>query len=278
MNDVLNDPLFSGKSNIEKKMDEQFGRMNSGLGRMNSGLRRMNSGLEKIDTKMDKMVTDIAPKLVELKEQLTGFQMTTIKMMRTVVEGVKVAPKFVYFVPSVPENKWTKFKPENWIGKKVDVMFLCPLTLEIPKKEDGKPFSYTLTLPKDWVRKYGPALIMSLRVLKVAFGLGRLAGLPLPVISDVPDKIKSNVKEGLNALTSIYDTLKEEKDLASEIECIEKHVSDSIPSVEDFNKTVDGIDKTVEVSNKPKELTTRSYEAVKNKWKSSKAYSYIQRR
>jgi hypothetical protein len=49
---------------------------------------------------------------------------------------------------------------------------VCPVTLECAGT------GYELTLPKDWVTKYGPALQMGLTVIKVACGVGRLAGDP----------------------------------------------------------------------------------------------------
>jgi hypothetical protein len=44
-------------------------------------------------------------------------------------------------------------------------------------------------LPTDWATKWGPALRVGLQVLKVACGVGRLAGLPIPQAADVKGQV-----------------------------------------------------------------------------------------
>jgi len=197
--------------------------------------------------------------MIVLKTQIVSSQMATTRMMRTIIGGTCIAPKYVFFQP-VKRGTWKKFQPESWVGKDVKVMFICPLTLEIPKNGNGEFCSYSLTLQKDWVKKYGPALILSLRVLNIAFALGRAAGVPLPTISNLSKDLKKGAEENISNLTSVYDTLKEDTDLKDEIDCIESTISSLIPTK--------GVERALDMPNVSLESTTpatsASYSEIAN--------------
>jgi hypothetical protein len=128
----------------------------------------------------------------------------------------EVVPRFVLILPkpTASEKKWwtlaTRWsKPGNWINKKVLIYFVCPITLRVPADAEG----YETKLRQDWVIKYGPALLMGLRVLKIACALGRLAGLPLPVLSAVPSEVQNFISDHTGALSTMYSMLRQDKDL-----------------------------------------------------------------
>jgi hypothetical protein len=104
---------------------------------------------------------------------------------------------------------------KSWMTKKVTLYFVCPVTFEFPGE------GYDLTLPEDWLIKYGPALRIGLSFLKVACVAGRLSGLPIPNINDLnitewfdDNKFLSNVldevtsamnEKGLDDVTKLVD-------------------------------------------------------------------------
>jgi len=69
--------------------------------------------------------------------------------------------------------------PSSWLlNTTVILHFVCPVTCTAV----GEGFE--LSLPKDWVVKYGPAMRVGLAVLSLGIGVARSAGwLPLPQLS-----------------------------------------------------------------------------------------------
>lgn len=61
----------------------------------------------------------------------------------------------------------------------MNVTFIFPVTLTVPREYYRTPKGYAVTQKKDWVENYGPALSFSFKVLKVACAAGRIAGFPL---------------------------------------------------------------------------------------------------
>ena len=62
------------------------------------------------------------------------------------------------------------------------VVFVCPVTFKVIKCVpigDG----WEVSNPKGWVKKWGPAILVSLKVLNFALKAGRVLGLPLPNIA-----------------------------------------------------------------------------------------------
>jgi serine/threonine protein kinase len=103
-------------------------------------------------------------------------------------------------------------KSDKW--KLID--FDCSVNYEEATELRGKISTppdtegYSTTLRRDWVDKYGPALLVTLRVLQVACAVGRLAGLPLPNIQDVRDMTADLLSDHAGALSTMYNSLREE--------------------------------------------------------------------
>ena len=131
-------------------------------------------------------VDDVSKKLDMTHELLSETQTQLENISRNVHNILRDtdAPKLMYIIPedsSVAE--WISLKP--LIGRKVKIIFICPVTLSIPRDGKNKPMGYSMLMPKEWVKKYGPALKISFEVLRVGFAIGRLASLPLPNISSI---------------------------------------------------------------------------------------------
>ena len=71
-----------------------------------------------------------------------------------------------------------RLSPKSWATKEFRLFFICPITCARAETNNGE--GYRITMPKDWVVKYGPAIQVGLHVLKIALAAGRIAGLPLP--------------------------------------------------------------------------------------------------
>jgi len=107
------------------------------------------------------------PKDAEVKEgiqKILDMQMSTNRMVKRLLDG-RIYPR--YLIP-LPTFKADYSKPETWFQNKVKVYFLCPISMEIPVGADGELLGYELKEPKNWVRKYGPALLLAWKIARVA--------------------------------------------------------------------------------------------------------------
>jgi hypothetical protein len=118
--------------------------------------------------------------------------------------------------------------PKNWVSKTVTVYFVCAVTLK-----PGEP--YELVLPTDWVTKYGPALRLGLSVLKVACGVGRLMGLPIPTINDAAEGVDGAkamaadaVSEQTDFLNSVHDSITETMNEQPELEGVTEWMDEKL--------------------------------------------------
>ena len=117
-----------------------------------------------------------------------------------------------------------------------------------------------MSVKRGWVKKYGPALLVSLRVLKVACGVGRLAGLPLPVLPVLSDFVGNHTA----ALTTMYNQLKEgDRDLKSVANYVESRVADSIKDLNDKAKAQDVPESLTEAEEGMRRIVKGSYMDMK---------------
>ena len=61
-------------------------------------------------------------------------------------------------------------------------------------------------MPKDWVVKYGPAIKVGVQVLKIALAAGRIAGLPLPGLPQVPELINKAEMAAVAQLETVMNS------------------------------------------------------------------------
>ncbi len=152
--------------------------------------------------------------------------------------------------PVNPSKKdW--FKPTNLVTTIVQIMFICPVTYSVPRDGKNKPMCYEMKMPNDWVRKYGPALKISFEVLRVAFAVGRLAGLPLPNVSGVSKK--TNPFNVLNDNLALY--MENSPDLSELSTAFGKELNTSLPDEDPSISLSEDIKKKIQCSyNEVKEI------------------------
>ena len=97
-------------------------------------------------------------------------------------------------------------KPEAWVTKTYDLFFIDPVSLTLAPTNNGN--GYQLTLPADWVVKYGPAIQAGTSALRFASAIGRVVGLPLPNPSQYVEGVLSAEATAISScITAIDDVL-----------------------------------------------------------------------
>jgi len=145
------------KQCLHKDVNERFQSMNDVLG--HALFKRTDALIEKVKEVVD-----------EIKE---GVDKTN-KMIISLLQD-QDSPRLPYMIP----QKW-EANINTLFTKKMKIAFICPVSLTVPRNLDGTVKGYDITLQRGWVKKYGPALLISLEALKVLCAVGRVAGLPLP--------------------------------------------------------------------------------------------------
>jgi len=103
------------------------------------------------------------------------------EVLDILVNKTKECPSLVMLIPC--KRKWKDWlSPTLFTQDKFMLTFICPVSLCVV--ECGpKGTGWEVSEPKKWVKKWGPALLVTLKVLQVAMVAGRLLGLPIPYFS-----------------------------------------------------------------------------------------------
>jgi len=96
------------------------------------------------------------------------------------VTKTKECPSLVMLIPC--KKAWKNcISPTTFTQDKFMLTFICPVSLCVV--ECGpKGLGWEVAEPKKWVKKWGPALLVTLKVLQVAAVAGRVLGLPIPCL------------------------------------------------------------------------------------------------
>jgi hypothetical protein len=151
-------------------------------------------------------------------------------MLGAILQGEHDCPRWLVLVPKPPAKgtvsraaEW--LKPSSWINSKVVLHFVCPVT----RTAVGGGFE--LQLPKDWVVRYGPAIRVGLTMLQVGAAGARLAGLPVPRLSELTGLAMESMDAQLGYLKELADGITAEyTDLtvAAEVEGVPKQLSEAV--------------------------------------------------
>mmetsp|Transcript_23445 Transcript_23445/g.35582 ORF Transcript_23445/g.35582 Transcript_23445/m.35582 type:complete len:409 (-) Transcript_23445:125-1351(-) len=190
---------------------------------MFSTMLNVASNVNKLDSKIDK----VALNLVNLERN----QKATMKILKDIIQDAKHAPKMMLFLPET-RSVFKNMSVSNWFVNKVKVVFVCPITMEVPKKEDGTSCGYIIKLPSKWVIKYGPALLMTLRMLKLASDAAK-------IFIPIPDEIKNTINTANETLDkfrgsgygTLYDFLMKQK----ELKAVSKYISQEGDNLTDIS-------------------------------------------
>ena len=119
---------------------------------------------------MDRAVSDL--------RHLSSVVQAHESVLDVLVNKSKECPCLPLLLPC--KWSWEECLSFNILTKnKFRLTFVCPVSLCVVEcGPDG--LGWEVTLPKEWVRKWGPALLVTLKVLQVAAVAGRVLGLPIP--------------------------------------------------------------------------------------------------
>ncbi|CAJ1967779.1 unnamed protein product [Cylindrotheca closterium] len=179
MNEILLDPFFSGKTtdDVKEVVKEEFGKMKS---LVLENRQIMQHGFSKIHESLNR---------------LKSYQETANALLKGIVQGKKAQPKFLVILPAAEQDNHqekqfsrflstlSKIKNASSLTTKARLCFICPISLQPVVGTDGKAIGYDIKLAKDWIKKYGPAILIGLKIVQVGLAVGRGFGLPLPSLS-----------------------------------------------------------------------------------------------
>ena len=102
--------------------------------------------------------------------------------LNQLVSGEVHIPSLIWFIPR-KESSWRKImgNPRSWFEDEVMLVFLCGYghcVVECGPEGEG----YLVRNPKEWVRRWAPAIQASLWLLKGLSMAGKFVGIPLPEV------------------------------------------------------------------------------------------------
>jgi hypothetical protein len=157
------------------------------------------------------------------------------RTLHTLVGKTAECPKVVWFYPKKSELR-------DWLVNPIKCLFqaplmmvvVCPVTFcVVPCGPDGA--GWEVAMPKEWVKKWGPAILFSIYVLQAAVLAGRVVGIPLPPMPDtkvvkealgLKGMLGSAFSNGVNqlnlsdSLTSFAKTTRDTLDLHPELQSL----------------------------------------------------------
>jgi len=97
-------------------------------------------------------------------------------------------PRLLYFYMKPKQwTDWINDPAKRLLTNSVMMVFVCPITLQMVPGCGPDELGWEVTNPKKWFKKWGPAIMVTIKVLRVALALGKIAGVPLPTIPSVED-------------------------------------------------------------------------------------------
>ncbi len=127
----------------------------------------------------------------QLTEQLHGVQeqaqlstqlilsqtANNTRMLTALVEGELEVPRIFWMRPAQQTRLTKLMSPKSWLNNILLLSVVCECGMHVvPCGPGGNGFE--IRQQKDFVKKYGPVLKISLMIIKIALGAGRALGLP----------------------------------------------------------------------------------------------------
>ena len=133
------------------------------------------------------------------------------RTLQMLVSKEKECPSLFWFYPKKPElRRWLSDPAKCLFQDTLMMVVVCPVTLCVVEcGPDG--VGWEVTKPKEWVKKWGPAILFSIYVMQAAVVAGRVVGIPLPPVPGAAEIKKALGLKGM--LGGLFSRGAEEADL-----------------------------------------------------------------
>jgi len=172
MGDSATQQLLEKMKAIERQgqqRDQAIANVTQGLQHIDETQQDLAVGLHHIDETTTKTAQSVEQMKAMLGEVVAKTRGQT-RLLADLCAGTTECPKLVWMARDDQTGIASWISPSAWYGKKVRIQFVCPVSMKV-----GTSAGFELTLPKDWMKKYGVALNVSLGVLRMAMQVGAAA-------------------------------------------------------------------------------------------------------
>ena len=109
------------------------------------------------------------------------------RVLQVLVSKEKECPSLFWFYPkNVSLRHWLSNPTKCLFQDTLMMVVVCPVTLCVV--ECGpKGVGWEVSMPKKWVKEWGPAILLSIYVMQAAVLAGRVVGIPLPALPSTGD-------------------------------------------------------------------------------------------
>jgi hypothetical protein len=164
----------------------------------------VTTGLDARFDSMERTLMAIYDKVSELARVTEA----TNRLTRQLLEGQTTCPRMFVLVPdSSAGSALASLDISQLYQKQIALYFVCGVCLRRAATNDGQ--GYKLTVTKEWVREYAPAIQIGIKVLQIGCFAARLWGVPMPVLPNVEIPLE------LEAFEEYYGPLMKEVEDAS---------------------------------------------------------------
>eukprot|EP01033_Poteriospumella_lacustris_P010735 gene10735-7641_t len=123
----------------------------------------------------------IAVDMTMLHGQLQAQQ----RVLDSLVSQTKECPSCIWLYPKRRDLRdWLRQPMERLFMDSLMLVFVCPVTLKVVECGPDK-VGYEVKKPKEFVKRWGPAILATIAVLEAATAAGRVVGIPLPSLPSV---------------------------------------------------------------------------------------------
>ena len=130
---------------------------------------------------------------------LSALSVKHSAVLEALVGKREECPRLIWLYPKKRSLRaWLSDPAGMLLSDTLMMMVVCPQTLKVvPCGPDG--LGWEIKKPKEWLKKWGPALLITLQILQIALALGRFLALPFPIPS-----VPSKASLGLDSTTSRF--------------------------------------------------------------------------
>ena len=145
--------------------------------------------------------------LLNNQTSLTAWLESHEKTLNILVNKSNECPHLVWFYPKKKTfRNWLSDPFKMLLTESLMLVFVCPVTLNVVDcgpNGDG----WEVTNPKKWVKKWGPAILFTVKLLQLALVAGRILGLPVPAAPEFGNHIEKKLMQAtLSSMANVFSS------------------------------------------------------------------------